>query len=115
MSPSDARTPERTKPHVRPEPESLNLAGQVATFQPASRAVGRPTRSGHNGNAGDAGYGGLARELLSELGVTPVIPPKTNEKDRATRFARKTYRQRNVIDAAVRKWARSHVNPSHPS
>jgi transposase len=59
--------------------------------------------------AGDKAYSaGWLRELLAELGVTPVIPHKANETDRPKRFARKAYRRRNVIERCFGclKWLR---------
>jgi transposase len=54
--------------------------------------------------AGDKGYrAGWIDEMFLEMGVTPVIPSKTNE-DRASRkvdFDKELYRRRNIVERVI--------------
>jgi transposase len=59
--------------------------------------------------AGDKAYSaGWLREWLQVRGIKPVIAHQTNEKARAGRFDRKTYKRRNIIERCVSsiKWFR---------
>jgi transposase len=59
--------------------------------------------------AGDKGYSAdWIREWLTDRGIKPVIPYKKNEKGHGTRFDRKSYRRRNIIERCVNslKWFR---------
>ena len=59
--------------------------------------------------AGDKGYSaGWIRDLLDELGVTPVIAHQAKEAARAGRFDKKAYRKRNVVERCINslKWFR---------
>jgi transposase len=59
--------------------------------------------------AGDKAYSaGWIRVLLDEIGIEPVIPHKSNEKDKPKRFPRKRYKGRNVIERCFGKlkWLR---------
>jgi len=59
--------------------------------------------------AGDKAYSaGWFRALLKEIGIVPVIPHKSNEKDKPKRFLRTLYKGRNVIERCFGrlKWFR---------
>lgn len=59
--------------------------------------------------AGDKGYSAQwIRDWLRERGITPVIPHKCNETAKPKRFARASYRRRNIIERCVGslKWFR---------
>jgi len=55
--------------------------------------------------AGDKGY---SAGWLRERGVEPVIAHQKNEKARAGRFDKRTYRRRNIVERCVSslKWFR---------
>jgi transposase len=59
--------------------------------------------------AGDKAYSARwLRELLRESGIKPVIPHKSNEKDKPKRFQRTLYKGRHVIECCFGKlkWLR---------
>jgi transposase len=59
--------------------------------------------------AGDKAYtAGRLREWLVTRGIKPVIAHQKNEKARAGRFERKSYRRRNMVERCISslKWFR---------
>jgi transposase len=54
--------------------------------------------------AGDKGYtGSPIRTYLRRRGIGAVIPRRTNESRRGTRFDRQAYRQRNRVERAINR------------
>jgi transposase len=54
--------------------------------------------------AGDKGYtGSPIRVYLRRRGIGAVIPRRTNESRRGTRFDRQAYRQRNRVERAINR------------
>lgn len=54
--------------------------------------------------AGDKGYtGSPIRTYLQRRGIGAIIPRRTNESRRGTRFDRQAYRQRNRVERAINR------------
>src|SRR5207248_1335249 len=59
----------------------------------------RPDRA-----AGDKGYTGRPiRSYLCRRGIGAVIPRRTNEARRGTRFDRTAYRERNIVERTINR------------
>jgi transposase len=75
------------------------LLERGAVTRPRGRPRVRPDRV-----AGDKGYTGQPiRTYLRRRGIGAVIPRRTNESRRGTRFDRIAYRERNVVERTINR------------
>lgn len=66
-------------------------------------ARGRPRLRPHRVAADKAYTGQPIRSYLQRRGIGAVIPRRTNESRRGTRFDRQAYRQRNRVERAINR------------